>query len=69
MAALPHARRRRRVERVVDRLGLRAPGSVERAEPLLEAALDFATERGGNRVVSFGETQLLGQDPPTTPQA
>lgn len=34
-----------------------------------EAALDFATERGGNRVVSFGETQLLGQDPPTTPQA
>lgn len=34
-----------------------------------EAALEFATERGGNRVVSFGETQLLDQDPPAAPQA
>jgi len=34
-----------------------------------EAALEFATERGGDRVVSFGETQLLGQDPPGPTQS
>ncbi len=28
-----------------------------------EAALDFAVGQGGDRVLSFGETQLLGQDP------
>lgn len=33
-----------------------------------EAALEFATERGGNRVLSFGETQLLGQEPTEPPQ-
>lgn len=28
-----------------------------------EAALDFAIDHGGNRIASFGETQLLGNDP------
>ena len=32
-----------------------------------EAALDFAIERGGNRIASFGETQLLGNDPTREP--
>ncbi len=27
-----------------------------------EAAIDYATERGGNTIVSFGETQLHGRD-------
>ncbi|MGE3173621.1 MAG: GGDEF domain-containing protein [Planctomycetota bacterium] len=30
-----------------------------------EAALEFAVERGGNRICSFGETQLLGGEQPT----
>lgn len=29
-----------------------------------EAALEFAMQSGGNRVASFGETQLLGGEPP-----
>jgi GGDEF domain-containing protein len=29
-----------------------------------EAALDFAIQRGGNRLCSFGETQLLSDEPP-----
>ena len=34
-----------------------------------EAALEFAVERGGNRVVSFGETQLLDGSPGDKPEA
>jgi len=29
-----------------------------------EAALEFAIEQGGDRIASFGETQLLGGEPP-----
>ena len=34
-----------------------------------EAALEFALEHGGNRIVSFGETQLLDADPKPDPKA
>lgn len=34
-----------------------------------EAALDFALEHGGNRIVSFGETQLLDSDPQREPES
>lgn len=33
-----------------------------------EAALDFALQRGGNRIASFGETQLLGGEAPRDDQ-
>ena len=34
-----------------------------------EAALEYAMDQGGNRVVSFGETQLLGKQPEQKPEA
>ena len=34
-----------------------------------EAALEYAMDQGGNRVVSFGETQLLDKGPEQKPEA